>query len=187
MPRNALALDPALDAVERDCLTVLSVQRSTLPHAANGQPRAPSDAYAAQVRKEMLAGRSREIRRVAAVVLCDVRDGIPPEQSTLILRRIIAAAEQEARSPRPREISAWNRAETRQDCLFDLAQLRVESCPDDPIALSEAIRECARTRALLDSYQADLERRVVGINTARLMPQLTGNDARGRHLTLVTE
>lgn len=188
MPRSAIATDPVLDAVENDCLQIILNQRAALPHAANGQPKAQSDDYAAQVRKEMIAGRSREIRRLFAVLRGDVRDGVSSEEATLVLRRLIAGIEQEAKGPRPRPVSAWNRAETRQDCLVDLSQLRVEATPDDPDALSEGIQQIARYRALLDDFQSDLERRLVAVQTAHLMPQITRSDVLGaRHLALVTD
>jgi DnaJ-domain-containing protein 1 len=159
MPRtSALAVDPVLDAFETEVLRLLLTQRECLPHARNGQPQAPSDAYAAQVAKDMGQGRSREVRRLLALMLCNVRDGVPLETVKLVTRRLEAACEHVAGAPRLRPLTVLNRRETREQCLLDLAQLRVQANEEDPDALTALIAHCAQYAEILSEIMTEAER-----------------------------
>lgn len=75
--RDVVGVGP--DAVAESIVAKMLSARDSLPHAANGSPIAPSNPAAAQVRKDMRQGVSREWARALKVSICDATDGADVE------------------------------------------------------------------------------------------------------------
>lgn len=150
----------ALDEYTADVLGLLLSQREILPRAANGKPIAASDAYAAHVLKDMGVGKSQEIRRMLAVMITNLRDGVPPTIVRNWLRRIEAIIDVESGQYRPRSLVAMCRRETREQALVDLAQLRVVQDEHDLDALLHIEGELSSYLAIAQEMMAETQRRI---------------------------
>lgn len=176
-PSTALALVQAgTGALEADLTALLLSQREDLPRAANGQPMAPSDAYAAQVWKDLQSGRSAAIRQLLAVLLTNRVDGVKPHVLLAFTRRLEAILGlHEPAEPTPRPLRALNVAETRANHAFDLAQFDVIAREDDPDALARAVRAADAQVVATEAVRDECERRLTllrggGQTTARRRP-----------------
>ena len=109
------AVQVALDAEVEGLEQLLYAQRASLPHARNGKSRPPSSAYAAQVLKDMKQGKSQEFRRIMAVLLTNLADGVPLHVVRLVPERMARALEFAAGEGRPRPVRALNLMETHAD------------------------------------------------------------------------
>lgn len=147
-----------------DCITLLHDARATLPTQLNGRPKAPSDPYAAQVRKEITQGRSQEFKRLYAVLACDLCDGVPLPTVLAPLRRMIAQLttthEQRTKDAATRPIMTLIRCETAAQAQLDLAQLRLCAQPGSRAALVEAVRCATGYSAILDELVSACERQM---------------------------
>ena len=154
-------MDPA------EALTQLLLQgRDALPHAQNGRPIPPSDPRAANIRKEMQQGRSREFHRLRTVMACDLRDGVPFALVVAPLRQLIADMEVEAVAGMlHRPVPALLRRETKAQAVCDLAELKVAASPTCEQALREAIREASQHEAAIVDLRSGLERELAVVRT----------------------
>lgn len=136
--------------------------RDILTRAANGHTKAVSDPYAAQVRRDMRQGRSAEFKRLRAVAICDLKDGVPFPLVVAPFRQFITDLEMEAvtlhREKTERPLPALVRTETKAQSALDLAQLRVVESPTSTQALEDALREAGMYRSALDAFTAGCER-----------------------------
>ena len=162
MPTPTLTLDSPIDDYAADLVALTLAQRDDLPKAKNGRPAAPGCAYAAHVVKDMASGKSAEFKRLMAVLVTNLRDGVPRDVVNGVVRRMEAILDVEAGAYRPRSIVALSRRETREQCLVDLAQLRIG--PDnenDPEALAQLVGELTSYMSVADELRAEAERRIV--------------------------
>lgn len=154
-------------------LTTLSLEgRDALPHALNGRSIPPSDPRAANIRREMQQGRSREFARLLTVMLCDLTDGVPFPLVIAPLRQMIAtlevaAVQQHQHRALHRPVTALMARETKAQARFDLAELKVAESPACEIALSEAIREASAHEAAIEAVREGMERDLAVIRTTR--------------------
>lgn len=145
--------------------TLLLHGRDALPHALNGRPIPPSDPSAANIRREMQQGRSREFHRLLTVMLCDLKDGVPFPLVVAPLRQMLATLEREAvkrhqaaRLDRP--VMSLLVRETKAQARFDLAELKVAESPACEAALQEAIREASAHEAAIVAAREGMERQL---------------------------
>jgi hypothetical protein len=150
----------ALDEYVADLMALQFSQRGALPRAENGRTIAPSDSYAAQVMKDMTGGRSAELRRLVAVWVCNLRDGVNLPTVKLILRRIESILDVEAGTYRPRSMIALHRRETREQGVLDLAQFRTTQDESDLEALRAQSQQLAAYQTILEELQYETDRRI---------------------------
>lgn len=158
--RDATLAPSALDAHEEDLLKILDDCVEDIPHAGNGKPVA-GNAYADQVLKEIRGGRSKEVRRVVAVLLSMLDRGAKRPGVRLFAQRLDAILARHGSAVESRPIRLLNRRETREDGMFDLAQLRIEANPDDLDSLTGLVRQAAFYRSALDELIEEAHDRIV--------------------------
>lgn len=136
--------DPAL--VGRTLTTTLLQARTTLPHATNGRPLAPSSDYVGQVRKEMATERSQEFKRIWAVCQCDLKDGVPIDRVTAALRQMLTLLDVEYETqidrrwePSARMLHIVTVKETVDEGALNVMQHRVQRTPDCAVTLRKAL------------------------------------------------
>lgn len=151
----------ALDNFEADLLRILIDCEKDLPHAANGRAVASGDDYADQVLKEMKSGRSKEVRRLLAVLLAFVRRGAKRANVCAFATRLNAICRGFNREESPRPIRFLNRREQREDGMLDMAQLRLEADPDDLTALEGLVSQASHYRLALDELCEEAQDRIV--------------------------
>lgn len=159
------------EALAEALTTLVLESRQTLPRAANGRPMAPSDARAAQIRKDMGQGRALPIHSLLTVLECDVRDQVPFSEIIAPLRQMIAHLEvlcvAGALRPAERPMPSLVRSETKAQGRADLAQLRVMERPECPSSLEDAIRESSQHRSALATFEIACEQQLAKVRTAR--------------------
>lgn len=161
MPARPASTISSLDAYTDDLRTLHLAQRDTLPHAANGKTIVPSDPYAAQVDRDIRAGKSREIHRLLAVGITNLRDGAPLAAVVARPLREIAIYQVEAREYQPRPMIALVRRETREQALLDLAQLRAIHAGDNDLDAKRELASSIRAyRAILDEMEWENDRQI---------------------------
>jgi hypothetical protein len=162
--------DPAertLGMIADDITSLLLQGRSVLPKAINNRPIRPSSDYVVNVRADMAKGRSQEIKRLLAVGLCDVRDGVPFDLVAAPYRQIlahleVASAAECARQPE-RSMAVLLRRETRAQGRLDIAQLRVVETPTCHNALTTVLREADGYCATLDDFTTACMHRLAAV------------------------
>jgi hypothetical protein len=175
--RDATLSPSPIDAYEEDLLKILDECVADIPHAGNGKPVA-GNAYADQVLKEIRGGRSKEVRRIVAVLLGMLDRGAKRPGVRLFAQRLDAILARHGSTAEPRPIRLLNRRETREDGMFDLAQLRIEANPDDLESLTALVRQAAFYRAALDELIEEAHDRIVVLRSGACS---------GRRLALVVE
>jgi hypothetical protein len=148
------------DAVVQGIVDTMLSARESLPHSSNGRPIAPSSAKAAQIRKDMRQGVSREWARLLEVSRCDAEDGVAPDQVEAPYWLAIAAIRHAARIRSERPVLAISRNETRTEAPLNLAQLRLAESPACAEALQAVIdaaeRHLPNVVELRDGCRAEL-------------------------------
>jgi hypothetical protein len=138
---------------------IMLESRQTLPHAANGNPRAPSDHRAASQRKAITQGVCDPIGILMNVLVCDAVDGVPVADVLAPLRGIEAlvelAANQRAASQAERPVASLIRGETKAQYHADAMEYAILERPSCPDVLRRAAvtfdRHIAALRQLRDA------------------------------------
>lgn len=165
----------ALDNYESDLLRLLDQACEEIPHARNGRAVA-GDAYADQVMKDIKAGRSKEVRRLLAVLLAMLQRGAKRPAVRLFAQRLDAILARHGSDDQPRAIRILNRRETREDGMLNLTQMRLEADPDNVDALEGVVRQAAFYRCALDELVEEANDRIVALRAGGMA---------GRRLALV--
>jgi hypothetical protein len=150
-----------LDAHVQDLQGILYSCADDLPHARNGRPVASGDAYADDVLKKMKDDNCAAIRKVLAVLLAFINRGSRRTTVRLFAQRLDAILARHGAEDEPRPLRFLNRKETREDGMFDLAQLRIEADPDDLQSLEALVRQGAYYRAAVDELIEEAMARIV--------------------------
>lgn len=153
-----------LDGIAQDLTNLVVNARASLPHERNGRPFAPSDQYAANVRREMRQGRSAEFKRLLAVAQCDLRDGVPFSEVCAPYRRLIAQLEVVAvagalKKP-DRPTPTLMRKATKEFSEFAVASLTLVERPDSREAAEAVLREVQDVTEVLDGIETACERQL---------------------------
>jgi hypothetical protein len=140
--------------------------RDTLPKERNGRPMAPSDARAAQIRKDIGQGRATPVQQLLTVTECDIADGVPLDRALAPILQLVAHLEREERHHMDRPLMTLVRAETRMHCRTSLAELRAVDSPASLDALSDVVREVAAERAVLTQIEEACIRQIAVVRAA---------------------
>lgn len=158
-----------LDNHTADLLRLKLAQRDTLPRAANGRSMAPSDEYVVSVLKDMQQGKSREIYRLLATDLCALRDGVKRPIVKQWLRRYEAILDFHSGHSRERSLIALSRAETREECEVNLAQLRISASTEtDRDALENLSRKLSDYQGVFMELHEQVHHHIARIDGATI-------------------
>lgn len=145
--------------------------RDGLPHANNGRPKAPSNAAAAQIRKDMKNGRSSEYERLLTVVDTDLEDGVPYDIATAPLQRMLTFLKIRADAMhrgRERSLPRCIRDEARTQHALEMVDWRLMETASrpSPAELEEAIRKAEVHIAALRELQRGCDEALVAAEHA---------------------
>ena len=153
------------DVAERITQTTLHA-RAGLPRERNGQPKAPSNSRAAQIRKDMASGRSSEFLRILIVAYCDLEDGVPFEIATAGLQRVLAFLRIHAdaiRRERGLALPRLIRDEARAQHALDMLEWRLMESATCPDVLEAAIEKAAQHIAALAAFSHACHERLASL------------------------
>lgn len=154
-----------------------------LPKAANGLPIAPSNPRAAQIRKDIHAGKAHPFEHITIVAATDILDGVPFHRATSAIRLALAfleRVEQERASGRPlvRGFSALVQREERVHAAAVVAALRALEAPADANALRSVVHNCDTASDALCRVRSVAERELVDLSASSLSHQQARPQAR---------
>lgn len=157
------------EAIARALVELTLKGRQLLPKSGNNRhPIAPSDPAAADIRRDMNNGDSREWFRLYVVGACDITDLVPVDVVTAAARQFIAEMEMLAaerdRSRKPgdflRPMSVVIAPVFKAEHRLALDALKCTESPESIAVLQEFEADVDRTLAPLLGARADVERRI---------------------------
>lgn len=161
-----LDLTTVADSITRTTLDA----RHGLPREANGRHTAPSNPRAAQIMKEMAAGRSHEIARLMTVLYTNLEDGVSYQIATAGIRRMLTFLQLHANAMRRHEarpIASAFHSETKAQHRGDLSAHRVIQSSCTTQDLTDAIAATHSHIAALEEFARSCEAELAERQTRR--------------------
>jgi hypothetical protein len=155
--------------IEQQLTDLLLSGRDSLPHGANGHPKAPPAAVAS-TRKLLRQGLRVPFRHLVQVSTADLSDGVPLSEVLAPYHRMIAYLESRAAEQylarREKPVAVLMQRTQKEAGDLSLAMLRLAHSPASVDAMDAVIREAADLPPVVNELRAACHLSVVRTSTA---------------------